>query len=146
SSSAYFAAAASDSAFLPYRLLNRSTRPAVSTSFCLPVKNGWHAEQISTCRSSLRVERVLNGSPHAQVTVISLYSGWIPGFISSSPDIVVKSSSQSNSYDTGCTEHGQGADRSTIVCESLNCHATNRELKVSFVRPVLHCITRERSV
>src|SRR5204862_322850 len=32
----------------PYLRWKRSTRPAVSTSFCLPVKNGWHAEQIST--------------------------------------------------------------------------------------------------
>jgi hypothetical protein len=34
--------------FLPYFLWKRSTRPAVSTSFCLPVKNGWQFEQIST--------------------------------------------------------------------------------------------------
>jgi hypothetical protein len=27
--------------------LNRSTRPAVSRSFCLPVKNGWQLEQTS---------------------------------------------------------------------------------------------------
>jgi hypothetical protein len=27
-------------AFFPYFLLNRSTRPAESTSFCFPVKNG----------------------------------------------------------------------------------------------------------
>jgi hypothetical protein len=33
---------------LPYFFWNRSTRPAVSTSFCLPVKNGWQFEQIST--------------------------------------------------------------------------------------------------
>ena len=31
-----------------YLRLKRSTRPAVSTSFCLPVKNGWQIEQIST--------------------------------------------------------------------------------------------------
>ena len=36
----------------------RSTRPAVSTSFCLPVKNGWHCAQISTTMSPLLVERV----------------------------------------------------------------------------------------
>src|SRR4051794_8523367 len=44
---------------------NRSTRPAVSTNFCLPVKNGWHAEQMSTLifGSVLRVSKVL---PHAQ--------------------------------------------------------------------------------
>jgi hypothetical protein len=33
---------------LPYFLWKRSTRPAVSISFCLPVKNGWQLEQIST--------------------------------------------------------------------------------------------------
>src|SRR5262249_6783684 len=71
---------AAGSLFLLYRLLNFSTRPAVSTSFCLPVKNGWHFEQISS-RSSLRVERVTQVSPHAQWTVTSWYSGWIPGFI-----------------------------------------------------------------
>ena len=35
--------------FMPKRFLNLSTRPPVSTSFCLPVKKGWHFEQISTC-------------------------------------------------------------------------------------------------
>src|SRR5205807_3395120 len=68
-------AGASAAGFFPYRRLKRSTRPAVSISFCLPVKNGWHAEQISTCSSPFRVERVLKVSPQAQVTVISLYSG-----------------------------------------------------------------------
>src|SRR5262249_2708146 len=52
----------------------RSTRPAVSMSFCLPVKNGWHFEQTSTRMSGL-VERVLMISPHAQVIVVSTYSG-----------------------------------------------------------------------
>ena len=28
--------------FLSYFWRNRSTRPAVSISFCFPVKNGWH--------------------------------------------------------------------------------------------------------
>ena len=36
------------SAALAYLRRKRSTRPAVSISFCLPVKNGWQAEQIST--------------------------------------------------------------------------------------------------
>jgi hypothetical protein len=34
--------------FIPYFCKNFSTRPSVSTSFCLPVKNGWQDEQIST--------------------------------------------------------------------------------------------------
>src|SRR5262249_61084304 len=52
----------------------RSTRPAVSMSFCLPVKKGWHFEQTSTRMSGL-VERVLMISPQAQVIVVSTYSG-----------------------------------------------------------------------
>src|SRR5687768_11614711 len=58
----------------PNFLLNRSTRPSVSISFCRPVRNGWHAEQISRCSSGL-VERVLNVLPHAQRTSTSLYLG-----------------------------------------------------------------------
>src|SRR5262249_41801018 len=50
---------------LPYLRLKRSTRPAVSTSFCLPVKKGWHAEQISTWMLSF-VERVSTTLPQAQ--------------------------------------------------------------------------------
>ena len=47
---------------VPYSLIlyffrNLSIRPAVSTNFCLPVKNGWQAEQISTLMF-LIVERV----------------------------------------------------------------------------------------
>src|SRR5262247_969773 len=34
--------------FFAYFFLNRSTRPSVSTIFCVPVKNGWQLEQIST--------------------------------------------------------------------------------------------------
>src|SRR3954454_15218650 len=51
----------------PNFLLKRSTRPAVSTNFCLPVKNGWHDEQMSTLifGSVLRVSKVL---PQAQCT------------------------------------------------------------------------------
>lgn len=50
-----------------YFLVKRSTRPAVSTSFCLPVKKGWQLEQISTLRRSpLIVERVWKLCPQAQ--------------------------------------------------------------------------------
>lgn len=62
------------------RFLNLSTRPPASTNFCLPVKNGWHFEQIST-RISPLVDFVLITSPHAQLMVHSLYSGWSPSFI-----------------------------------------------------------------
>jgi hypothetical protein len=40
-------------------------RPAVSNSFCLPVKNGWQFEQISTPKSP-RVEKVSWTFPQAQ--------------------------------------------------------------------------------
>ena len=49
----------------PNFLLNRSTRPAVSTNFCLPVKNGWQFEQMSTV-SRAAVLRVVNVLPQAQ--------------------------------------------------------------------------------
>src|ERR1035437_755128 len=42
------AAAATAPSDLAYLRRKRSTRPAVSTRRCLPVKNGWQAEQIST--------------------------------------------------------------------------------------------------
>src|ERR1700735_3380066 len=80
--SAYFADAvsalpASDFANLRRK---RSTRPAVSISFCLPVKNGWQAEQISTTMSPLCVERVSNVFPQAHLTWMFSYFGWIPSF------------------------------------------------------------------
>src|SRR5262249_14945228 len=53
--------------FFAYFFWKRSMRPAESTNFCLPVKNGWHFEQIST-RSSFLVEPVVQLSPHAQCT------------------------------------------------------------------------------
>ncbi len=57
-------------AALAYFLVKRSTRPAVSTSFCLPVKKGWQFEQISTRSiSPLMVERVWKVLPQAQCTV-----------------------------------------------------------------------------
>ena len=65
---------------IPYFLLNFSTRPAESTNFCLPVKKGWHWEQISTWIFGT-VERVSTTFPQAQVIVAVLYSGWIPSFI-----------------------------------------------------------------
>src|SRR4051812_12797867 len=42
-----------------YFFWKRSMRPVVSMNFCLPVKNGWQAEQISTV-IFLRVLRVVN--------------------------------------------------------------------------------------
>lgn len=64
----YFAAGSA----LAYLRRKRSTRPAVSTSFCLPVKNGWQLAQISTWMSPLWVERVGKLAPQAQITRISL--------------------------------------------------------------------------
>jgi len=54
--------------FFAYFLLYLSTRPAESTSFCRPVKNGWQAEQISIFRFPI-VERVSNVLPQTQVTI-----------------------------------------------------------------------------
>src|SRR5688500_10971190 len=54
----------------PNRLVNRSTRPSVSTSFCRPVKNGWQLLQISRCSSGF-VDRVFHVAPHAQRASIS---------------------------------------------------------------------------
>ena len=62
------------------RFLKRSTRPPVSTSFCLPVKKGWHLEQTSTTIFSL-VEPVSMTLPQAQRIVVCLYSGWMPCFM-----------------------------------------------------------------
>jgi hypothetical protein len=70
-------------AFVPYFWRKRSTRPAVSMSFCFPVKNGWQAAQMSVC-SSACVERVRNVFPQAQVTVAVAYVGWISAFIGAS--------------------------------------------------------------
>jgi hypothetical protein len=51
-----------------YFLRNRSMRPCVSSSFCLPVKNGWQLLQMSRCRSPL-VDRVSQVAPQAQCTL-----------------------------------------------------------------------------
>ena len=53
------------------RFLNLSRRPPASTNFCLPVKNGWHLEQISTCISPATL-LVLTSAPHAHLMVASL--------------------------------------------------------------------------
>jgi len=55
---------------MPYFFLNLSTRPPTSVNFCLPVKNGWQTEQISTRRFGF-TEPVSNELPHAQVTVVT---------------------------------------------------------------------------
>jgi hypothetical protein len=61
--------------------MNLSTRPALSSSFCFPVKKGWHCPQISVDGFSL-VERVWYTWPQEpQVIVVALYSGWMPVFI-----------------------------------------------------------------
>jgi hypothetical protein len=67
----FFAAAVLEASTLAaasaYFLVKRSTRPAVSISFCLPVKKGWQLEQISTLSMSpLMVERVEKLWPQAQ--------------------------------------------------------------------------------
>ena len=62
-----------------YFFIYFSTRPAVSTNFCFPVKNGWQFEQISILISPT-VFRVWNEFPHAQVTVAIFNSGCISFF------------------------------------------------------------------
>jgi len=69
---AVLAASALPASDFAYLRRKRSTRPAVSTSFCLPVKKGWQAEQISTLMSPLWVERVIKVLPQAQCTRVSL--------------------------------------------------------------------------
>ena len=56
----------------PYFLRYFSTRPAVSTIFCVPVKNGWHKEHISTFISGtvdLVVNKTPRFSPQLQITL-----------------------------------------------------------------------------
>jgi hypothetical protein len=66
----YFFAAAIEAFLSAYFFVKRSTRPAVSISFCLPVKKGWQFEQISVrIELPLMVERVSNWLPQAQCTV-----------------------------------------------------------------------------
>src|ERR1051326_6086317 len=77
---AFLAASALLASDFAYFRRKRSTRPAVSTSFCLPVKNGWHFEQISRWISGL-VERALKVSPQAHLTIASTYLGWMFAFI-----------------------------------------------------------------
>jgi hypothetical protein len=67
-------------AFVPYFCRKRSMRPAVSISFCLPVKNGWQFEQMSVWISAT-VERVWNVLPQAHFTVAVAYSGWMSVFM-----------------------------------------------------------------
>src|SRR5208283_2255640 len=67
-----FEASALPASLLAYFRRKRSTRPAVSTSFCFPVKKGWQLEQISTLMSPLWVERVIKVLPQAQCTRVSL--------------------------------------------------------------------------
>jgi hypothetical protein len=69
--------------FVAYFCRKRSTRPAVSISFCLPVKNGWQLEQMSVWISAT-VERVSKLLPHAQVTRARWYSGWMSVFTGTS--------------------------------------------------------------
>ena len=63
-----------------YFLRKRSIRPAESISFCLPVKKGWHFEQIST-RISDFVDPTSSSFPQAHFMVVVAYSGWIFAFM-----------------------------------------------------------------
>src|SRR5207249_10759657 len=74
------AAAAWAAWVLTMRCWNLSTRPAVSTNFCWPVKKGWQALQIPTIITGL-VERVLITLPQAQRTSAYTYFGCMSDFI-----------------------------------------------------------------
>ena len=63
------AAAAGASFFLPHFRVYFSIWPAESMRRCLPVKNGWQFEQISSRSSCPLVERVVQVVPHAQWTL-----------------------------------------------------------------------------
>src|SRR5512135_687241 len=52
----------------------------MSRMCCLPVKNGWHFAQTSTCSSGF-VEPVVNVLPQAHFTVACTYLGWIFSFM-----------------------------------------------------------------
>src|SRR4030042_651591 len=65
---------------LVYFFMNLSTLPSESTNFCLPLKNGWHFEQISTLMVFL-VERVCTTFPQAQRMVAGSYLGCTLFFI-----------------------------------------------------------------
>ena len=54
---------------------------AVSSNFCLPVKNGWQFEQISTWMSPLWVDRVVKLLPHAHIHADFVVTGWIAAFM-----------------------------------------------------------------
>src|SRR2546429_9809945 len=74
------AAAAWAAWVLAMRCWNLSTRPAVSTNFCWPVKKGWQELQIPTMMTGL-VERVLITLPQGQRTSASPYFGRLFSFI-----------------------------------------------------------------
>src|SRR5207249_10935638 len=65
---------------LTMRCWNLSTRPAVSTNFCWPVKKGWQELQMPTIITGL-VERVLITLPQAQRISASTYFGCMSAFI-----------------------------------------------------------------
>jgi len=58
---------------LPYFFSNFSIRPAVSISFCFPVKNGWQLAQMATLISSV-TDFVSKVFPQAHFTVAVTYS------------------------------------------------------------------------
>ena len=57
-----------------YFLRKRSTRPAVSSMRCLPVKKGWQFEQTSTENEPF-VDAVFHCCPQAQEMFASVYLG-----------------------------------------------------------------------
>ena len=69
---------------LLYFFRNLSTRPSVSISFCLPVKNGWQTEQMSSLMfvfGGPGLERFAAGAVDLRQLVVgmnSLFHGSVP--------------------------------------------------------------------
>ena len=64
---------------VPYFCRKRSTRPAVSISFCFPVKNGWQTLQMSRMDLSdrgTRLERIAAGALHGRGRVLGMDIGF----------------------------------------------------------------------
>ena len=124
-----------------YRCLNFSIRPAVSISFCLPVKKGWQAEQISTLISVMTEPRSTS-FPQAHNAFMWLYFGCISFFIRSIPPAHLQSGVQ---FDVDIGFESQTLCRSEqkplIITRQLNISTKNN----TFSRWI-RCITAARMI
>ena len=97
-------------------------RPAVSTSFCLPVKNGWHWEQISTVMS-FRVEPTSNSAPQ---WVVDLFP--------------TMTSREDGGYVKVVEDYWLGADHLGRDMFSRILYGTRISLLVAFIGPIVALI------